>query len=270
MQHPDWVQRWWQHFRRRGDQLQLLTHTHNETLAGIAPLYWERRSRRLRWLGRWSQEPCAFAEYLAPLGVVPQLPTVLATQAFDWPCLQARDLLPIAGARLRQDGLRYVSTQAAPVPSQWRRSDKRFLRDGGQILHTNAQLDWPQAFQTLLALHRARWGRTAPLLRSPLREFIDELGQHWNATGQAEIAIADVGGTALAAALWFRDARFCSYYQSGRIADNRYNTMSVLHRWQQQRGFAQGLAYDFMQSPAPSYKAQYGATAEPLWRLQRR
>ena len=235
----EWAYAWWASRARPQPPLVYVVRDQGNTVVALLPLYaaLDRGVGVLRFIGH------GVGDQLGPV-CAPRHRT-LAARALD--DLVRRHLGPrwvLLAEGLRADeewrvhlGGRLVRADSFPVltldgdswdgwlaakSGHFRRSARRFeralVRDHGltfQLVATPAEL--PAAIETLIALHRARWGARSGVFEGPVRRaFYTRMLPRALECGWLRLWLAIADGRPVAAWLGFRYAGTEAYYQGGR------------------------------------------------------
>jgi CelD/BcsL family acetyltransferase involved in cellulose biosynthesis len=125
-------------------------------------------------------------------------------------------------------------------------------------------------FDTLVALHRARWGELSNALRGAREAFHREFAALALERGWLRLWIAEVGRVPVAAWYGFRFAGIESYYQSGRDPDwDRHAVGAGILEHSIREAFADGLREYRLLRGDESYKRRYATSIETVLTVAR-
>jgi CelD/BcsL family acetyltransferase involved in cellulose biosynthesis len=235
----EWATVWWEHFGGDGELMLAACIDRDGRLAAILPLY-RHRSRVLRlarFLGHGVGDQlgpvCSPADTPAVAGA---LKRALSTPPWRSQLLLA-ERLPADQAWSELTGARVLLREESPVlriagrgweellqqssanlRQQVRRRERKLLRERSltyRLAGDPAAL--AEDLDTLMALHRARWGpRDSTALSGRRASFHREFARLALERGWLRLWFAEVDGKAVAAWYGFRFAGAESFYQSGR------------------------------------------------------
>jgi CelD/BcsL family acetyltransferase involved in cellulose biosynthesis len=234
----EWASTWWRHFG--GDRpLRLIgCRRPDGSLAAILPLY-EAGSRPLRVARFVGHGP---ADQLGPVAPAAERPAAVRAlrRATEWSSprwdLILAERLPVDESRSVRTGATIVRRESSPVVridgttwedflgarsanfrQQVRRRERKLMREhavGYRLSDDPARL--PEDLDTLLALHRARWGPELGAFPATRRAFHRDFASLALERGWLRLWIAEVGDRPIAAWYGFRFGGADWYYQAGR------------------------------------------------------
>jgi CelD/BcsL family acetyltransferase involved in cellulose biosynthesis len=233
----EWATTWWRHFGAGRELLLRVARRPDGAAAAILPLYLSATSpaRTLRFVG---QGP---ADQLAPVcapedleGAAVALRRALESDLGGWQVAIA-DRLPGEAAISGLLGGRVVRTESSPVlkhdggfdsflasrsrnfREQVRRRERRLEREHRIAFRLTDEPDRLEPdFETLVRLHRARWGEGSRAFEPPLDRFHLEFARQALQRGWLRLWTLEVDGRAAAAWLGYRMGGAEWYYQAGR------------------------------------------------------
>lgn len=240
----EWASTWWRHF---GEDRPLLLRgvRRGRSLVAILPLYLARAGRvavaRLLGHGPGDQlgpvcapadRPAAAWALLRTLARDPRRPDLFVGEQMPaherWAAtLGGRVLREEASPVIRADGgfEGYLAARSANLRGQLRRRERRLARAHElRYRQVTEPEELPDALDTLIALHAARWGEGAGAFAGARAAFHREFAAQALARGWLRLWILEVDGHPAAAWYGFRYRGAESYYQSGR--DPRFAELS--------------------------------------------
>lgn len=297
-----WLRNWWKVYGKSyGAGIRIVTLYQASKLVGVLPLYLQRGTRCLRFLGTGeheSEEICA--DYLDLLQAHVDDPHALAVAAWraigqmhwdeldllDMPsdsvfpqaspfCTSQRGACPIAD--LSRGFESYLAEISANTRQQARRAMRAAERVGARFeLASGNDLD--AFFSDLVRLHQSRWtaeGKPGCFAAKRFTEFHRQLAQKWVPTGRAVLARLSLGASVYAVLYGFITRSRFDFYQSGikhTETDPFDSPGTTAHLLLMKALSEQGvLAYDFLRG-SHSYKQRLATRSNQLvaihaWRM---
>jgi len=153
----------------------------------------------------------------------------------------------------------YLAGRSSNFRSQVRRAERKLVRDHAlsfRLSDTPERLE--EDFDTLVALHRARWGAESQSFDDGLEDFHRDFARVALERGWLRLWVAEAAGTPVAAWLGFRYAAAESFYQAGRDPEwERSKIGFVLLAHTIRAAFEDGLReYRFLRG-GESYKSRF-------------
>lgn len=206
----------------------------------------------------------AAAGELAPLLLAERLP-----RAEGWrEALGARLLLsepsPVLDLRGR-DWEGYLAGRSSNFRSQVRRAERKLVREHGLSYRLADAATLEADLDTLLRLHRARWGDASDSFAGPLEGFHREFAAVALERGWLRLWVAEADGRAVAAWHGFRYGGAESFYQAGRDpAWERSKVGFVLLAQTIRAAFEDGMdEYRFLRG-GETYKSRFTDSADAV------
>jgi CelD/BcsL family acetyltransferase involved in cellulose biosynthesis len=260
---PEWAATWWRHF---GDGRRLLLTACRDAdgrIVAILPLYLtrDRPVRIVRFLGHGA------GDELGPVCDVnqPQLGAAVLRRALrerlwgwdvflgermsgssPWSALLdgdpiRREANPVlyTGGRSWDD---FLAEQSSNFREQMRRRERKLAREHDLCYRLSDRDSLEQDFESLLRLHRARWGEEGSVEFARARDFHRDFAAQALDCGWLRLWVMEVNGGPVAAWYGFRFQGAEYYYQAGRDpAWDRYSIGFVLLAHTMRETFNDGL-----------------------------
>lgn len=298
----DWLEPWWRHYRKPGDELFVLAvHDEDDKCMGIAPWYISRSLRHgrvIRFLGSGD----VYSDYLTIFST-PEQASSVAEDISEFLCDQAAgewDMIELSGvpaadsavtalvAKLSERELVVHQQQGEncwrlPLPGDWESYVKRLsktrrertrqivrtLFDTGRVQSrqvVDASL-LPRYFDLLVDLHQKRrceLGQRGCFADSRFRSYHREVIERFFASGRLRLRCAELDGRPIAIEYGLVGGSVIYFYQSGIETDLLAERPGWIGTIASLRaGIAEGFqAYDFMRGDEP-YKSSWRAEPHP-------
>lgn len=276
---PEWTSVWWRHFgRRRALTIWSVRDASNRTLA-VLPLTRERRGpfaiTRIAGFGVADElgPVCApgdrSAATIALRDAADEADVLVAERIrSDWPRralgdnVMSEDDSPVIALADEGDWEAYLAARSSNFRQQVRRRErklKRALEVRFRLTDDPARLD--ADFDTLVALHRARWGAQSSAFSGARESFHREFAAVALSRGWLRLWVAESQGVPVAAWYGFRFAGIESYYQSGRDPGwDRHAVGAGILEHSIREAFADGMREYRLLRGDESYKRRYASS----------
>ncbi|TMM09029.1 MAG: GNAT family N-acetyltransferase [Actinobacteria bacterium] len=233
----EWASGWWRHFGGDRELLVSIARRPDRTAAAILPLYVSATSpaRTVRFVGQGPADqlaPVCAPEDLKPATLA--LRDALESDMGGWQVAIA-DRLPGEAGIAGLLGGRVVRSESSPVlhhdgdfdsflasrsrnfREQVRRRERRLERDHRIAFRLTDDPERLESdFETLVRLHRARWGESSSAFQPPLDRFHHEFAGAALERGWLRLWTLEVDGRPAACWLGYRMGGAEWYYQAGR------------------------------------------------------
>jgi CelD/BcsL family acetyltransferase involved in cellulose biosynthesis len=279
----EWTSVWWRHFGLgRSLALRSVRDADGQTTA-LLPLTSERRGplRLVRFAGH------GVADELGPV-CAPE-DRVVATAALrdaadgadaliaerlrsDWPPrlvggrILSEEDSPVISLAAEGDWEGYLGARSANFRQQVRRRERKLQRSldvSFRLADDPGRLD--ADFDTLLALHRARWGEQSSAFSGARESFHREFAAVALSRGWLRLWLAESHGVPVAAWYGFRFAGVESYYQSGRDPEwDRHAVGAGILEHSIREAFADGMQEYRLLRGDESYKRRYASSPQSV------
>ncbi len=298
-----WHYSWW---RNQGDedQLALIVAREHDRVVAIAPMMIESRGgeRCLRFLG--SGSTCTdYLQLIVAAGAQLDFPALVADAIVSGiEGLRGVTLIELEGITDDVDHCalhaclephfwgydkRLDSTWVLELPDTWqafvqtrskslrrklKKAEKRYSSGEARVKSTRGQLQFEDAFQTLVELHQRRFeskGQPGVFADTDFKQFLLEATSALAAEQRAEISVCEIEGRPIVAQLYLTNDRQVQMYQSG-VCDQsmRYEPGHLLFTHTIRNAIEAGKKeFDFLRGNEP-YKKYWGATECPLFNVR--
>ena len=190
----------------------------------------------------------------------------------DWPPrllggrILSEDDSPVISLAAEGDWEAYLGARSANFRQQVRRRERKLQRSLDvrfRLADDPARLD--ADFDTLLALHRARWGEQSSAFSGARESFHREFAAVALSQGWLRLWLAESHGVPVAAWYGFRFAGVESYYQSGRDPEwDRHAVGAGILEHSIREAFADGMQEYRLLRGDESYKRRYASSPQSV------
>jgi len=274
----EWTSVWWRHFGL-GRSLALHSVLDDERTIALLPLATERRGplRLMRFAGHGVADElgpvCASEDRVAATAALRDATDgadVLIAERLraDWPPrlvggrIVSADDSPVISLQAEGDWEAYLGARSANFRQQARRRERKLQRSLDvrfRLADDPARLN--ADFDTLLALHRARWGEQSGAFSGVREAFHREFAAVALSQGWLRLWLAESHGVPVAAWYGFRFAGIESYYQSGRDPGwDRHAVGAGILEHSIREAFADGMQEYRLLRGDESYKRRYASS----------
>jgi CelD/BcsL family acetyltransferase involved in cellulose biosynthesis len=274
----EWTSVWWRHFGL-GRSLALHSVLDDERTIALLPLATERRGplRLMRFAGHGVADElgpvCASEDRVAATAALRDATDgadVLMAERLrsDWPPrlvggrIVSADDSPVISLQAEGGWEAYLGARSANFRQQARRRERKLQRSLDvrfRLADDPARLN--ADFDTLLALHRARWGEQSSAFSGVREAFHREFAAVALSQGWLRLWLAESHGVPVAAWYGFRFAGIESYYQSGRDPGwDRHAVGAGILEHSIREAFADGMQEYRLLRGDESYKRRYASS----------